>query len=282
MRAMLSCGDVERWVKGMAWDILGHHPKFEHRDIMARPWPLPNVWLGTSPCDQATFDELVPALGLTPAAIRFLSIEPMLGPIDCGNAFDPAVEPYHPIDWVICGGESGAGARPMHPDWARSLRDQCTAAGVPFFFKQWGECCQDHISSTCRLGRSQTSCAIRAICIVTASASPAAYSMAGRGMNSRRSRHDARPDHCRHRGRPVPGRCRDHRRRRRDRGDPRGRCARGARRCRRRRSSHEARAPQDQPALPPEILELARLLADQALARRVAAPVAERDKSPRP
>jgi protein gp37 len=123
----------------MAWEILGHHPKFKHRDIMARPWPLPNVWLGTSPCDQATFDQLVPELGATPAAVRFLSIEPMLGPIDCGNAFDHAVEPYHPIDWVICGGESGHEARPMHPDWARSLRDQCTAAGVPFFFKQWGE-----------------------------------------------------------------------------------------------------------------------------------------------
>jgi protein gp37 len=140
MREVLSTVDCEHWVKGMAWEILGHHPKFKHRDILARPWPLPNVWLGTSPCDQKTFDELVPALGLTPAAVRFLSIEPMLGPIDCGNAFDPAVEPYHPIDWVICGGESGAGARPMHPDWARSLRDQCTAAGVPFFFKQWGSC----------------------------------------------------------------------------------------------------------------------------------------------
>ena len=66
-----------------------------------------------------------------PAAWRFVSAEPMLGPV--------ASEHIKHLDWVICGGESGPGARPMHPDWARGLRDQCVVAGVPFFFKQWGE-----------------------------------------------------------------------------------------------------------------------------------------------
>jgi hypothetical protein len=92
----------------------------------------------------------------TPAAVRFISAEPLLGPVDMASAlsrnrldigagflmrgrFAPGLETLRPLDWVICGGESGPGARPMHPDWARSLRDQCAAAGLPFFFKQWGE-----------------------------------------------------------------------------------------------------------------------------------------------
>lgn len=136
-------------------------------------WPLPNVWIGTSISDQASADAMIPHLLNTPAAVRFLSVEPMLGPVDleiawhgesaleaecwgdcawCINGHPPlhncqrgqqsgaAIEKGRDgIDWVICGGESGPGARPMHPDWARSLRDQCQAAGVPFFFKQWGE-----------------------------------------------------------------------------------------------------------------------------------------------
>jgi len=77
--------------------------------------------------------------------VRFLSCEPLLGPVDLLPHM-PAVDPYDSreteewgIDWIIVGGESGHGARPMHPDWARSLRDQCTEAGIPFLFKQWGE-----------------------------------------------------------------------------------------------------------------------------------------------
>jgi protein gp37 len=124
-------------------------------------WPLPNVWLGVSVEDQARADERVPDLLATPAAVRWLSCEPLLGPVDleqwliCPNArdgllMDPSTGQYEccagcdwtgligGLDWVVAGGESGAGARPMHPDWARSLRDQCTAAGVPFLFKQWG------------------------------------------------------------------------------------------------------------------------------------------------
>lgn len=102
--------------------------------------PLDNVWLGVSVEDQTRADERIPDLLTTPAAVRFISAEPLLGPLDLSH-----IGSGHPfrlwpkIDWVIAGGESGPGARPMHPDWARSLRDQCAAAGVPFHFKQWGE-----------------------------------------------------------------------------------------------------------------------------------------------
>lgn len=122
------------------------------------PWPLPNVWLGTSVENQATADERIPHLLRCPAAVRWLSCEPLLGPVDLTYAASYLIDPLPPrvnrsdyvqaarrlimcgnIQWVVVGGESGKGARPMHPDWARSLRDQCQAAGVPFFFKQWGE-----------------------------------------------------------------------------------------------------------------------------------------------
>lgn len=113
-------------------------------------WPLPNVWLGTTIWDQPSADRAVPILLSTPAARRFVSIEPMLGPVELthvrtasGVTWDTLADHADGdgpcLDWVICGGETGPGARPMHPDWPRSLRDQCQAAGVPFFFKQWGE-----------------------------------------------------------------------------------------------------------------------------------------------
>jgi len=109
-------------------------------------WPLPNVWLGVSVEDQKWADIRIPALLETPAAVRFLSCEPLLGPVTlwdslaCDHPRHPCTEVgcWRAIDWVIVGGESGPGARPMHPDWARSLRDQCAAAGTAFFFKQWG------------------------------------------------------------------------------------------------------------------------------------------------
>jgi len=94
-------------------------------------WPLPNVWHGCSAEDQQRYDQRRHWLDNTPAAVRFWSIEPMLGPIDM------SIQHVKP-DLVIVGGESGGGSRPMHPDWARQIRDQCAAAGVPFFFKQWG------------------------------------------------------------------------------------------------------------------------------------------------
>lgn len=107
-------------------------------------FPLPNVWLGVTVEDQQRADLRIPILLDTPAAVRWLSCEPLLGPVNLGRAVgtyyggDPR-EDESGIDWVVAGGESGPGARPMHPDWARSLRDQCRDAGVPFLFKQWGD-----------------------------------------------------------------------------------------------------------------------------------------------
>jgi protein gp37 len=107
-------------------------------------WPLPNVWLGTTAENQEQADKRIPHLLQCPAAKRFVSVEPMLGQVELtkiiynNKAHDCLATSSHRIDWVICGGESGPRARPMHPDWARSLRDQCKAASVPFFFKQWG------------------------------------------------------------------------------------------------------------------------------------------------
>ena len=122
--------------------------------------PLPNVWLGVTAEDQPRARERIPELLQTPAAKRIVSVEPMIGPVD----LDPLWLRVSPsaaflgglvtanmpswtrigstaLDWVIVGGESGRapGIRPMHPDWARQVRDDCAAAGVPFFFKQWGE-----------------------------------------------------------------------------------------------------------------------------------------------
>lgn len=126
--------------------------------------PLPNVWLGVSAEDQKRADERIPHLLQTPAAVRFISAEPLLGEINLQKialgtsdaTFYGHLEIKHAaffmdalrgvnkgaipaLDWIIVGGESGPNARPMHPDWARSIRDQCQAAGVRFFFKQWGE-----------------------------------------------------------------------------------------------------------------------------------------------
>lgn len=104
--------------------------------------PPANVWVGTSVEDQQRADERIPELLKIPARVRFLSCEPLLEQVDLTKSAGLALaglDGKTNIDWVICGGESGQHARPMHPDWARSLRDQCNAAGVPFFFKQWGE-----------------------------------------------------------------------------------------------------------------------------------------------
>lgn len=127
---------------------------------------MPNVWLGTTVENQEQADKRIPELLKIPARVRFLSCEPLLGPVDLQKIkwptgekifatpltgelwlhtyggpvkFDERTANIGGIDWVIAGGESGPGARPSHPDWFRSLRDQCTAAGVAYFFKQWGE-----------------------------------------------------------------------------------------------------------------------------------------------
>jgi protein gp37 len=92
------------------------------------PWPE-NVWMGVS-VENAKYTSRVLLLRRVPAHVRFLSVEPLIGPID--------KLPLDGIHWVIVGGESGRKPRPLDPAWARSLRDQCVGAGVPFFFKQWG------------------------------------------------------------------------------------------------------------------------------------------------
>ncbi|OBS01868.1 hypothetical protein A9W98_17955 [Mycobacterium gordonae] len=104
-------------------------------------WPLPNVWLGVSAENQQWADIRIPPLLDTPAAVRFVSAEPMLGPIDLHTDPIEAGSPFwgSQLDWCITGGESGPGARPAHPDWFRSIRDQCQSAGVAYLHKQHGE-----------------------------------------------------------------------------------------------------------------------------------------------
>jgi protein gp37 len=146
-----------RWLD--AWDKLPAISKSARASVSnVIDGTLPNLHLGVSVENQKTADERIPLLLQTPAAVRFISAEPLLDSlnirpylgIECvhedGYSEDDTnaticreCEDTQVLDWVIVGGESGAGARPMHPDWARSLRDQCKAAGVPFFFKQWGE-----------------------------------------------------------------------------------------------------------------------------------------------
>lgn len=111
--------------------------KWKSNQFGIRWQPKENVWLGVSLENQEAAYERIPLLLQAPAAVRFLSCEPLLGPVKLPLPLERAGG--EAIHWVICGGESGNNARPMHPDWARSLRDQCAAAGVPFFFKQWGE-----------------------------------------------------------------------------------------------------------------------------------------------
>lgn len=104
-----------------------------------RNYRLDNLWLGVSAENQATADERIPWLLKTPAAVRFVSCEPLLGPVDIFSHLLDGRHKWNPkLHWVIAGGETGPGARPMHPDWVRSLRNQCQDADVPFFFKGWG------------------------------------------------------------------------------------------------------------------------------------------------
>lgn len=159
MRAYFAADDARKKGIRAAYDSMGYS------EVWLPEWPLPNVWLGVSVEDQARADERIPDLLATPAAGRFLSCEPLLGPVDLTSidherdrGWEESMDalrgltseeltaewgeymPARPaLDGVIVGGESGPGARPMHPDWARSVRDQCAAAGVDFHFKQWGE-----------------------------------------------------------------------------------------------------------------------------------------------
>jgi protein gp37 len=125
------------------------HESFDPR---LQPWPLPNVWIGVSAERQMEAQARIPLLLQAPAVVHFVSAEPLLGPLDLDRIQSPGgfwnclrrsimlTSPNDPrrVGWVIAGGESGPGARGMDPAWALSLRDQCVAARVPFFFKQWG------------------------------------------------------------------------------------------------------------------------------------------------
>lgn len=99
---------------------------------------LPNIWLGVSVEDQKTADERIPILLQIPAKVRWISAEPLLGKIDINSSMRKQ-KGYADLDWVVVGGESGTKARPVNPDWIFKIRNDCKAAGVPFFFKQWGE-----------------------------------------------------------------------------------------------------------------------------------------------
>jgi protein gp37 len=115
-------------------------------------WPLPNVWLGVSAEDQQRAALRIPALLTTPAAVRFISCEPLLGPVVlntggycwCGSGEDTVQCHGKTVDWVIVGGESGPGARPMKLDWAKSLVEQCRRYNIPVFVKQLGSAHSKH------------------------------------------------------------------------------------------------------------------------------------------
>jgi len=166
--------DYELRAAGIRWNGFWND-RHSQAIVGAHTWPLPNVWLGVSVEDQERADERIPLLLSTPAAKRFVSAEPLLGPlalnkirrtngdeIETTNALSgtwQVLDGDHyrggrlaSLDWVIVGGESGPGARPLHPDWARSLRDQCASTHVPFFFKQWGEWVPHTVSAGGDLG----------------------------------------------------------------------------------------------------------------------------------
>jgi protein gp37 len=129
------------------WKLIAETPWLDWLLLTKRPqnigsmvpwdgnWPA-NVWLGTTVENQRWADERLPHLLKHPASVRFLSCEPLLGPLNLAPWMKK--KGLHPISWVIAGGESGPSARPMHPDWASGLLSQCQAASVPFHFKQWG------------------------------------------------------------------------------------------------------------------------------------------------
>jgi len=140
--------DLDEWREKL-WGLINETPSLDWLLLTKRPqnigktvpwikdWPN-NVWLGTTVEDQKRADERLPVLLQFPAKRRFLSCEPLLGPVDLSNWTRHRPKKLNEIDWVIAGGESGANARAMLPGWARKLRDECQQSGIPFHFKQWG------------------------------------------------------------------------------------------------------------------------------------------------
>lgn len=130
--------EADLW-RSEAWEIIRSTPHHTYQILTKRPerivdhlpkdWPLPNVWLGVS-VENPRFYSRIAILRETPAPVRFLSLEPLLAPM-------PNL-PLEGISWIIVGGESGPHSRPMKPEWACDIRDQCVRVGIPFFFKQWG------------------------------------------------------------------------------------------------------------------------------------------------
>lgn len=123
-------------------DYCAEFTDYEDISHATAEWPPQNIWFGVSVEDQGTANQRINLLMDTPAAVRWISAEPLLGPVSL-TFYDESdgmiVENMVDLDWVVVGGESGKDARPMHPEWVRSLRDQCHRFGVPFLFKQWGE-----------------------------------------------------------------------------------------------------------------------------------------------
>lgn len=156
-------GSITSGWRGDLWHLIARTPNLDWLLLTKRPGNIrhmlpdgygapawgdgwSNVWLGCTVVNQAEADRDIPKLLAVPAVVHFLSMEPLLGPVDLHSALcrETGSCPKCPaclstLDWVIVGGESGPHARPMNPQWARDLRDQCIAAGVAFHFKQWGE-----------------------------------------------------------------------------------------------------------------------------------------------
>lgn len=178
MRDYMRADRREAWATAAVHHGGGIDPDGIYDQVLSFEGPHPRIWLGVSVEDQAAADERIPMLLQTPAAVRWISAEPLLGPLrlhlptrfwgelpgnrrrcnhccngdrcDDSTHFSRTYCPFcfgtggtAPIDWLVVGGESGSKARPMNPEWVRSLRDQCAASGVPFLFKQWGEWIDD-------------------------------------------------------------------------------------------------------------------------------------------
>lgn len=140
LRSLLSDTTFQAAVTARATELTATRRKAAQADPAPLVWPLSNVWVGVSAEDQHWADIRIPALLATPAAVRFVSAEPLLAPMRLHPTWTPAATgPDQPtLDWLIVGGESGNGARPLEADWVRDLREDATRGGVPFFFKQWG------------------------------------------------------------------------------------------------------------------------------------------------
>ncbi len=174
---------------------------FPRRGLSAIPVDDPtigwrNLWAGTTVEDQRAADKRIPYLLRVPARVRFLSCEPLLGPVELpwGATLDgEATDEIPGIHWVIAGGESGPGARPTPPDWFRSLRDQCAAAGVPFFFKQHGDWLpEDHADVLADRGLRDTSVYSAGLSGVQSRMFHVGKRVAGRRLDGRT--HDGMPE----------------------------------------------------------------------------------------